>query len=256
MSTLVQSVITAALAVSLPLQAALVIDSFLTDSPTITDTTSNGLGIWRSDSGPGILGGSRDLFVNKLAGAGAALIGVSGNKLHFSSGTATSGVGLIRWDGANMAPAIDANGLGGLDLTAGATGFVLNVIAATQPFQAVLTAYTDATNYTVLQTLVSAPGIYNLSFANFQSNGAPFGSGVDFSAVGALEFSLLGDATIGPLLGAAAAFGSGPDALGSSIDVSLGYLVAAAPEPASHILLLTGLALAAVARRRRPSNRD
>ena len=190
-----------------------VIDDFTVSQAIITDTTIDATGVWSQMSGPSanILGSYRDLYVNKVPngafGGGTVTAEVKtdgGNSFYeFSSANNTKGIGIIRWDGitvgtgADTAAAmasINTTGLGGLDLTIAATGFLINVLSADQAFPFQLEAYTDAFNYSIISLAGAAgPGAYFVPFSAFAGNGClgiicttTVGT-MDFMNVGALQ---------------------------------------------------------------------
>ena len=200
-------------AVSFNAQAG-VIDDFTVSQAIITDTTIDATGVWSQMSGPSanILGGYRDLYVNKVPNGGfvngtvtAEVLTDGGDSFYaFSSANNVKGIGIIRWDGSNASfgtgdtlsaiASINKTGLGSQDLTIAANGFLINVLSADQPFPFKLEAYTDASNYSTI-SLVGAmgPGAYFVPFSAFAGNGClglicttTVGT-MDFMNVGALQ---------------------------------------------------------------------
>lgn len=179
-------------------QAAFVIDDFSTTQATVGDhTTGDGGNGFHQVCGVGIIGGCRDLYVEKFGSAaddGFAGVRsfVAGGRLSYSQDTGQNGVGIVRWDGANVANAIDTAGLGGADLTAGmVTGIRVEVLSADLAgwpliFQAWLDGDGD-NNYTMFESTViggAGPGNYDFYFANFTGAVA---ADFDFSRVGAVQ---------------------------------------------------------------------
>jgi hypothetical protein len=182
-------------------QAAFVIDDFSTSQALIRDTTTDGNAVWATQScGAGIIGGCRDLYVTKTGNSLDDAIGlgvsafVSGGRLGYSQDTGQAGIGVVRWDGANAAPAIDTAGLGGLDLTAGmVVGIRVEVLSADLGFPMTFQAWLDGNNdnvfsmFTSTATASSGPGIYDFLFTGF--TGGPVAD-LDFSRVGAIQLVL------------------------------------------------------------------
>lgn len=233
-------------------QAVPAIDLFTLDQTALVDSVFDGNGLSSQVGSPGeitILGGYRDLFVEKLAGAGNTSVVVQGGNLVFSTGLLSKGVARLRWDGPASHASIDSTGLGGIDLATVSTGFSLVVNAANAPFGVQVVAYTDAANYTTLALTVPGTGNHGLSWVNFSSLGTSVGAGFNFSNLGALELSLFGDATVGSAQANALSGGGVGLASPDTVEVSLAMLVAV-PEPSVWLQCLVGLAgLALWARR-------
>lgn len=210
-----------------------------------------------------ILGGNRDLIVEKLSDGGIpnnvnrkAEIGVAGGQFDFSTSTQTTGRGQIQWDGQNDViegvdgSGLNAVGLGGFDLTLGGTvdKFALGIIFSDAGFGFEVTAYTDAANWTKISLIATdhaSPITTYIPFSAFENdflcgipNPAPGvvlitcgGTGADLSNLGALV------ADIDPLGGTVA------------IDLTLDK-VTTIPEPGALALVALGLIGAGVFRRR------
>mgnify|MGYP000311237755 FL=1 len=80
--------------------------------------------MWATEAGSGvdttIIGGYRDLYVEKLSGTVNKVVkaDVSGGFLNYSSDTITTGKGIVRWDGAGSTTAyIPLMGLGDKNLS-------------------------------------------------------------------------------------------------------------------------------------------
>ena len=182
-------------------QAAFVIDDFSTSQALIRDTTTDGSAVWAALAcGAGIIGGCRDLYITKTGDAAddAAGLGVSafvsGGRLGYSQDTGQSGIGIVRWDGANVGPAIDTNGLGGLNLTAGGVvGIRVQVLSADLGFPFTFQAWLDGNNdntfslFSDTEVAAAGPGVYDFLFSNFVGGPA---DDLDFSRVGALQLVL------------------------------------------------------------------
>lgn len=165
----------AAMSVSIAAQAeTITIDLFSTaqgvyedKTVTATDTgqiVNNGVGGSVSTAGTDILGGNRDLYVSLLTSPDpnfdwitAGVSGVSG-QLSVTSGSAAGGRAQIQWDGAENTQAIDANGLGGLNLWNLADFFELDIIKSDAGFVFSISAYgfgMGGDDYTVVSLLAN-----------------------------------------------------------------------------------------------------
>jgi hypothetical protein len=136
--------------------ATITIDTFNTSGPVLTQNTI-GSSLLTAQSGPGMIGGAREMRVSKIAGVTAGNSGkvnfeVSDGVLDYNSGNAATGMGYIRWDGL-------ADGLEDFGLNANMTG--LNVIEITSPFSDGgfsfnITLWNSLTQYSAI-TGVAAP---------------------------------------------------------------------------------------------------
>ncbi len=182
-------------------QAAFVIDDFSTPQPLIRDITTDGNAVWAPQvCGAGIIGGCRDMYITKTGNLADDGIGlgvsafVSGGRMGYSQDTGQAGVGVVRWDGANAAQAIDTGGLGGLDLTAGAVvGIRVQVLSADLGFPMTFQTWLDGDNdntfslFSATQVASSGPGMYDFLFTNFAGGPA---ADFSFSRVGAIQLVL------------------------------------------------------------------
>ena len=213
--------------------AGVVIDDFSFDQATASDNTAQNAvydkndGIMTSSGfSASIMGGYRDLYVEKTGGAGAINLGIDETEgwLAYDSTGSAQGVGVVRWDGANTGMDVDVDGLAGQNITADAAGIQLNVIAADKSFDLTFDVWTDKDltagfdwqkdSYTVTVDMGQVGDFY-IAFSNF-------GSAI-FSNVGAIQLMIDGRVGVG--------------ALDFTVDI-----IQAVPEPGS--LALAGLALA------------
>lgn len=151
------------------------------DVDAIACTTATGLDM---------IGGERDLGVTRTQGSGSVTADVDDtkeNEFALSIGASTRGTALIQWDGVDGDCALDASGLGGINLNPD-DGMAIHVTAVDLNGVVTLRVYTDAANYSTfsytIPTSVSAPGyVMYFPFEGF----TPVGTGADFSDVGAIE---------------------------------------------------------------------
>ena len=228
----------------------LVIDLFNTPQALISDNTLGNGGIWATEVGAAtdtsIIGGYRDLYVEKLSNNGSTTTNSSSlvakasvdefGYLTFSTDTGTTGRGIVRWDGAGTNTAGLNMGLGNKDLSQ-FSAFELRTIFADQGFTFVIEAYTDYTHWSRIILTSDAhnaadPGVASyLSLAGFGMCGAVTPVGVvECGADGAVDLAHVNalQAIIDPLGGTV------------SVDLTLNQIYAV-PEPAP--LALAGLGL-------------
>jgi len=185
-------------AVGMAAHATLLIDDFSTGQAKLNDDTVNGLGYSSSVLGA-MIGGNRDLFVEKTVGTSSAAVSmqvdpngtsVGNGALTFAEGSQATGRGIIRWDGVGVAygdpgtptgPNFSAGiseseasfnasrGYGlALSLFDYGNAFKLTVNEADFGFIFSIVAYTDATNYTTLNLVAGANGQdHTIPFALF-----------------------------------------------------------------------------------------
>lgn len=268
---------------ALAAQASIVIDDFNVATPTVYDANSdafvsvfsdgsaNGTGRYGSQNGAltSIIGGQRDVFVEKVSGGpGTMVVQVAAGQYSYSTPNANPlivGKGYIKWDGQNgvdgsvitgsqgdflstLNPTGLYTGSQGIDLYDGGNAFRIDVVNSDLGFDFALTVFTDALNWTtlVLQSVAHTNGLPVSSpilFADFEGacgfcvlpSGAlkiTSGAGADLSNVGALlaEVNWSGAS--------------------KEIDLSIDQVITV-PEPTSLALVGVGLLAFGVARRRK-----
>lgn len=177
--------------------AGVVIDNFSVDQAILQDVNgADGLGVYSSVNGStaDIIGGQRDIYVERLGGVGGTSARVQstveGGTLAFSTDAKTYGRAIIKWDGAGTgATGTGAQSLfdattdltlaGGLNanLLSSGSGFLIKVLESDLNFDFAITVYTDATHWT---TLVLASVAHHL--------GLPASSPIEFADfVGAVD---------------------------------------------------------------------
>ncbi len=265
---------TALLGMSMSANAA-IIDLFTTDQAELSDGTVGGGGVSSSVSsglgdiltGVGDAAGERDLFVELLDNDGVptreATIGVAGGVLDFSVDSLAAGTGTVQWDGLDGSIALDPDGLGGVDLTAGGTlsGFGVTTLFSDAGYEFLVGAYTDATHWTEISFSASAVNSATTSFIPFSGFTNPFLCGavnpapgvnsitcsdavgapggtqvVDFTNLGALEFVI------------------DPNGGSTSIDLTLDQITTI-PEPSVLGLMGAGLLAGGLVARRNKKNK-
>jgi hypothetical protein len=186
---------------SIAAQASLLVDDFSTGQAELVDNTANGSGFSNTQNGSGILGGNRDLYVEKTSGSLAVKLSVEDAApgfLAYSQDTLTTGYGIVRWDGSNSTNAFGATDrasfdagrdfAGGLneDLTGAGNAFRITVIDADLNFPFSLRVYSDATHWSeFIGVAFAGAGDYIINYFGFVAAGSE--GGADFSSVDVLE---------------------------------------------------------------------
>jgi len=187
------------LALSAGANADIIVDLFSTNQGPYIDTIqdpadtgtiiNSGVGGSVGLADPTILGGNRDLYVSKIQGytfdsgtntnipnpvndpTQTVSANVAGGIFNFSSDTLTAGRAQIQWDGNEATQAINATGLGGLNLVStGGNAFVTNVVFSDANFEIGISAYTSAANWTqvILNSVAHpVPGTSVIPFSAF-----------------------------------------------------------------------------------------
>lgn len=221
--------------------AALIIDNFETyQSASVFGAPLGFKSSFSSLSDGGVIGGERDIYVERTSANGGA---VSAESLTdaptfaaYASSVSTRGNALYTWDGTDGAAPIDFTGLGGLDLTeGGAANAFLGRSTSDHGTDIFFTVYTDALNFSRHTLAVPALGgaftfvDFTLAFSGFTAVG---GSGADFTNVGAITMFINGQT--------------------AALDVAVDFVTTGTtiPVPPSLVMGLACLALFALARRR------
>lgn len=119
-------------------------------------------------------------------------VGVNSGFLSYSQDATIAGSGTIQWDGSDLSSTLDPTGLGGIDLTAGATqdAILIGVAFDDLPVDVTLDVYTDAGNAS--SATITLPGLI-FSATNFAIPYSVFtpllGAGADFADVGAITLT-------------------------------------------------------------------
>lgn len=175
--------------------APISVDDFSTAQGIITDSSADGNPVSDFINGT-MLGAERDVSVNTTSGAFSATTMTTGGVLYFTIGTGVVASTTITWDGNDDdATSLDATGLGGIDLSQGATldAFDLGISNSDRASNMTITVYTDAANFsqiTLAVPITPSADNHTIPFADFGIGG---GTGADFSNVGAITLSIDGD---------------------------------------------------------------
>lgn len=215
---------------------ALVIDSFDTHQVITLTTPGTASSSVTSFSGD-ILGNERDMEVQLISGSGvkteANLGGFS--ILDQSQNAKSTAITTLTWDGIDNSPALNATGLGGIDITQAGTnnGVSISVLFDDLPAGLDISIYTDSGNWSKYSInlpglIFDTPQISSILFSNFITQA---GSGANFSNVGAIKLIIDGS-------------------LFGGTDMQFDNFVTVVPEP-SIILLLSGALLITLGIRKR-----
>jgi uncharacterized repeat protein (TIGR01451 family) len=165
------------------------VDSFETYQAWISLTQSDVAA--STASGPGILGGERDLEITREGTSGPTLeAGISNGAFYYGQGFGLSGSVRIEWDGSDGNPSnLDPAGLGGLDLTAGGRQDALSLqvsvddLPANPQIEVFSNADQSSTFVLSLPGTIYSPVEYVIPFEAFTTH---LGEGAIFSDVGAI----------------------------------------------------------------------
>ncbi|TWT83493.1 Translocon-associated protein beta (TRAPB) [Planctomycetes bacterium CA13] len=183
------------------------IDSFDQTSQLVLDDTNDGIPVTSSVAAPEVIGGERDLFVNKTSINGSVQLSVDNpllpDLLTFDSILSGNGQRRVTWDGPDGdAIVVDDTGLSGIDMTRGGTaeGIRLQVGADLAGGTAIVRFYTNDGNAATASRFSTATlnipptggdpsSAEFLPFSDFTVGG---GAGADITSIDAIELEISG----------------------------------------------------------------
>ncbi|QDT07547.1 hypothetical protein K227x_59750 [Rubripirellula lacrimiformis] len=180
------------------------IDTFNTAAQKVTDTTNDNIPVTSfvaADSAQ-VIGGERDLIVNKTSADGSVELSVNDpllpNQLIFNSPATGLGTRRVTWDGVDGAIAIDDTGLGGVNLTTDALGLQLQIRANLAGGNAIVRIYSndgiagtaDRFSTATIPIPVTQGTFQSAEFIPFSAFTSTSGGGADFTDVGAIELEI------------------------------------------------------------------
>lgn len=178
--------------------AGMLVDDFLAGAQSLEATA-----VTTSDedftADGSILGGERDLLLTYNSGLRVNLdvVPASGTISYSSASGAVGGFEIV-YDGVDGSSAIDATGLGNVDLDAGGNAQFLRLMAGADVsgVPITITIFDDAANFSTLSTSVpqTAGGSATQELLLDLSSFTPTGTGADFSSVGAIRVAITGSA--------------------------------------------------------------
>jgi hypothetical protein len=185
-------------------QWGMVIDSFDTNLAVLVWPTFPGFPDpnWATNPDGAVLGGERDIYVDRTGGSSAIFAESNGAESYLSHGQnpGVRGYSLVSWDGVDgNATSLNPVGLGGVDLTAPAgtsNAIALYITNCDLGAPVIVTVYTNGTDWSQA-TLNVPPSTYNTwFFLNYATDFAQHGGlGATWTNVGAVTLEIDGRAT-------------------------------------------------------------